>query len=275
MVPGPSTVHVLVTAHPDDESLFFLPWIVHALRQRPASVLWLLCLTTGNYDGLGDLRVQELNLAAKDVLGLHKVIVLDDPSLADHPVRRWNVTLCADRIHQALAGALREEFGAPGNHGASNSPPLLDALHLVTFDADGVSGHVNHRDTFRAVQDVFTRQRQGNDDRRLAENVTAWALETIHNPIIKYIPLWEWLLLLFHWLGFGPSSYMSETSTADTATYRLLQPSRNWRAMATHRSQFVWYRRLFVVFSRYTYHNRLRRVPLVHVEPDRVPKKEL
>jgi N-acetylglucosaminylphosphatidylinositol deacetylase len=273
MVPGPSTVHVLVTAHPDDESLFFLPWIVHALRQRPASVLWLLCLTTGNYDGLGDLRVQELNLAAKDVLGLHKVIVLDDPSLADHPVRRWDVTLCADRIHQALAGALREEFGAPGNHGAS-SPPLLDALHLVTFDADGVSGHVNHRDTFRAVQDVFARQRQGNDDRRLAENVTAWSLETIHNPIIKYIPLWEWILLIFRWLGFGPSSYISDTPTADTATYRLLQPSLNWRAMTTHRSQFVWYRRLFVVFSRYTYYNRLRRMT-VDVEPDHVPKKEL
>ena len=41
--------------------------------------------------------------------------------------------------------------------------------------------------------------------------------------------------------------------------YRLQQPALNWRAMASHTSQFVWYRRLFVVFSCYTYVNRLKR----------------
>jgi N-acetylglucosaminylphosphatidylinositol deacetylase len=30
------------------------------------------------------------------------------------------------------------------------------------------------------------------------------------------------------------------------------------RAMAMHASQFVWYRRLFVVFSRYSYTNTLK-----------------
>jgi N-acetylglucosaminylphosphatidylinositol deacetylase len=43
-------------------------------------------------------------------------------------------------------------------------------------------------------------------------------------------------------------------------SYRMLQPSLNWKAMAAHHSQFVWYRRLFVVFSIYTYVNRLRRM---------------
>ncbi|CAM9996538.1 unnamed protein product, partial [Hapterophycus canaliculatus] len=37
-----------------------------------------------------------------------------------------------------------------------------------------------------------------------------------------------------------------------------------WAAMAAHRSQFVWYRRLFVVFSRYAYVNTFKRI---HVPP--------
>ena len=33
------------------------------------------------------------------------------------------------------------------------------------------------------------------------------------------------------------------------------EPVLNYRAMNAHYSQFVWYRKLFVVFSRYTYMN--------------------
>ncbi|CAM9310224.1 unnamed protein product [Sphacelaria rigidula] len=33
--------------------------------------------------------------------------------------------------------------------------------------------------------------------------------------------------------------------------------------MAAHRSQFVWYRRLFVFFSRYAYVNTFKRIPPV------------
>jgi N-acetylglucosaminylphosphatidylinositol deacetylase len=35
-------------------------------------------------------------------------------------------------------------------------------------------------------------------------------------------------------------------------------PWASWQAMQQHPSQFVWFRRLFVVFSRYTYINTLR-----------------
>jgi hypothetical protein len=45
-------------------------------------------------------------------------------------------------------------------------------------------------------------------------------------------------------------------------TLQLLRPSLNWKAMVVHRSQFVWYRRLFVVFSCYTYINLLRLIQL-------------
>lgn len=36
-----------------------------------------------------------------------------------------------------------------------------------------------------------------------------------------------------------------------------LSPLNAWQAMAIHHSQFVWYRKLFVIFSRYAYMNTL------------------
>jgi hypothetical protein len=35
----------------------------------------------------------------------------------------------------------------------------------------------------------------------------------------------------------------------------MFHPTLVWRAMKAHYSQFVWYRKLFVMFSRYSYVN--------------------
>lgn len=49
---------LLVIAHPDDESMFFLPTLL-ALR-RAHLALYLLCLSTGNAYGKGCVRSKEL-----------------------------------------------------------------------------------------------------------------------------------------------------------------------------------------------------------------------
>ena len=43
----------------------------------------------------------------------------------------------------------------------------------------------------------------------------------------------------------------------DTMNYVLLTPITAYRAMMLHKSQFVWYRKLFTIFSRYAYCNTL------------------
>eukprot|EP01104_Vermistella_antarctica_P013269 TRINITY_DN3994_c0_g1_i2.p1 TRINITY_DN3994_c0_g1~~TRINITY_DN3994_c0_g1_i2.p1 ORF type:complete len:207 (-),score=0.87 TRINITY_DN3994_c0_g1_i2:28-648(-) len=48
-----------VTAHPDDEAMFFVPSIT-SMTSTDACEVHLLCLSTGNYDGLGDIRKAEL-----------------------------------------------------------------------------------------------------------------------------------------------------------------------------------------------------------------------
>ena len=69
---GHSQNVLLLTAHPDDECMFFAPTIL-ALSEalQPPSKLYSLCLSVGNADGLGDVRRRELE-GSLDVLGIEE-----------------------------------------------------------------------------------------------------------------------------------------------------------------------------------------------------------
>jgi N-acetylglucosaminylphosphatidylinositol deacetylase len=58
-----------VIAHPDDEAMFFTPAIVNL---RESNNLHLLCLSSGDYAGLGRTREKELDKAA-NMLGFKSV----------------------------------------------------------------------------------------------------------------------------------------------------------------------------------------------------------
>lgn len=62
----PSNV-LLLTAHPDDECMFFSPTLL-ALT-RTGSTLFSLCLSAGDQDGLGATRAEELE-GSLNVLGI-------------------------------------------------------------------------------------------------------------------------------------------------------------------------------------------------------------
>lgn len=241
-----TTLHVVVTAHPDDESMFFVPCI-HQLLVGPAPV-WLLCLTTGNYDGLGEERSDEVEVAATDILQMDKALVLDDPAFQDHPSLAWNIENVAKDIERVLQAAIEAEQMS------------VSTLNLITFDRHGVSGHVNHRDTYFSVRHFFLQQHNLPFEKRVARNVTAWSLQTVRNILVKYIPILDWWRLILCWMGIFVRVSSAVRSDENNVQYRLFQPSLNWRAMAAHSSQFVWYRRLFVVFSCYTYSNKLIRM---------------
>ena len=65
---------LLVTAHPDDECMFFAPTIRNILKQNGS--LELLCLSTGDGAGKGRIRVEELHKSCR-VLGISKVNILE------------------------------------------------------------------------------------------------------------------------------------------------------------------------------------------------------
>ena len=72
---------LLLTAHPDDECMFFAPTIQALTLDRVTrSHVHSMCLSTGDANGLGDIRKEELGRSL-DVLGVHPT----NRALVDHP----------------------------------------------------------------------------------------------------------------------------------------------------------------------------------------------
>ncbi|OMO98306.1 N-acetylglucosaminyl phosphatidylinositol deacetylase [Corchorus olitorius] len=212
---------LLVVAHPDDESMFFSPTISY-LTSRGHN-LYLLCLSVGNADGLGSIRKDELYRAcAVHKVQLQQVKVLDHPDLQDGFGLVWN--------HDLLAKIIAEEVHSHG----------IDVL--ITFDSYGISGHCNHRDVHYGVRKFLLDSSP--------RNIEAWELVSI-NILRKYSgPLDIWL-----------SNLESMRHPRGTVHWLLSEhPRKSFLAMAQHSSQWVWFRKLFVAFSSYTYVNTLRKI---------------
>lgn len=114
----------------------------------------------------------------------------------------------------------------------------IDAI--ITFDKHGVSRHVNHCSIYFGVAQLVLEQ-------KLPENCRVFVLETV-NVIRKY------------WYTFDlPVSYI-------LSSYRYILQRPHTRkpllAMRQHKSQLMWFRRLYVIFSRYMIINTLQQMTL-------------
>ncbi|CAI5492977.1 unnamed protein product, partial [Closterium sp. Naga37s-1] len=218
LVAQPSAVQQLVssTALPQED-----------LTQHGARcALHILCLSSGNAEGLGSTRRAELKAAAAS-LGIAQqcVEVVDHPQLQDGMDQSWPSDVIA---------ALVTDFVK--RHRIQT---------LLTFDYWGVSGHPNHRAISRALSTMV-------DNGSLA--VPLWHLNSawLH---VKFLGL---LGVVIIWMHFLITHHLS---TAGSRIY-FICPSMlpSVQAMRAHRSQFVWFRWLFVLFSVYTFLNTLSRV---------------
>ncbi|XP_024992378.1 probable N-acetylglucosaminyl-phosphatidylinositol de-N-acetylase isoform X1 [Cynara cardunculus var. scolymus] len=211
---------LLVIAHPDDESMFFSPTI-NQLTSRGHN-MHILCMSTGNADGIGDVRKEELYRASAILkVPLQQVTVLDHPDFQDGFGKVWNSTVLSNIVEKKV---------------------LDHAIDLIiTFDNYGVSGHCNHRDVHRGVQRFMldTSHRE----------IEAWELVST-NIVRKYSgPIDIWL------------SFWTAHRSLNGQMHCLLNehPLRSYVAMSQHLTQWVWFRKLFVSFSSYTYVNTLRK----------------
>ncbi|XP_037493180.1 probable N-acetylglucosaminyl-phosphatidylinositol de-N-acetylase isoform X2 [Jatropha curcas] len=131
--------------------------------------------------------------------------------------------------HKMLAKIIEEEV-------SSN-----DIDVIVTFDSYGISGHCNHRDVHHGVRKLVHEN---------SRSIEAWELVST-NILRKYSgSLDVWL------------SMLSASKYSKRAMHCLVneQPHKSFHAMAEHSSQWVWFRKLFVAFSSYTYVNTLRKI---------------
>lgn len=208
---------LLVIAHPDDESMFFAPTL-HVLQRQGATVR-ILCLSNGNGDGLGAVREKEL-LAACTVLQIPRqnVTIVDHPELQDGMTRSWPAEAVAQQVQQHLT-----------QHPCDT---------VLTFDAYGVSGHINHQGVHDGVRLLLE-----SEGHHLGVQ-HGWQLVS-ESLLHKYSCLLAVLL----------SALLLRRGQV------LVLGGKVWasvRAMAAHTSQWVWYRKLFVLLSSYTLVNRLQ-----------------
>lgn len=238
----------LIVAHPDDETLFFGPTIrsikknqnnIRSLTKHSVDLakngveLHLLCLSTGNFYGMGRLRTAEM-FASCEVHGIDRtsVHILDEPDLQDGRFTEKSVARVVDKFLSELS---------------------VDVT--ITFDEFGASGHKDHCATANGVKKSV----------RKNENIVM--LELVTAPVwSKYLGLPAIVVALV--TDFIKTHVRREKEVP--AHVKLLFPhfplavcgpsdiAVNGSALLRHKSQLVWYRILFFFFASYTFFNTLR-----------------
>ena len=207
---------LFVTAHPDDECMFFAPTILSVLAE--GHNVFVVCLSKGDYYGQGDIRKKEL-ISSCSKLGVpaSNVTIVDDERLKDDPGKVWDVDFLGSCI---MSVCLR-----------------VNADCVVTFDKAGVSGHSNHTALYAAIQKLHKSGRMVDRPVFILESV---------NLVRKYTSLLD-----------VPYSSISSPPTFVNSPWQVVQ---SVRAMMAHKSQLVWFRKLYVLFSRYMYVNTLQQL---------------
>lgn len=226
----------IVTAHPDDECMFFSPTI-NALVQSGNQVS-ILCLSTGDAEGIGKVRSKELERSAK-ILRFEQTC-LDHDGLPDSMSTKWDSKVIVKQIQQ---------------HIKSRTTPIDG---FITFDEFGVSSHPNHISILPALRQ-YRASLQGDK----AQHPTIWKLLTTSLPR-KYIGIGDVLptLIMTTWrAATEPGKRKKKKENHMCVMSDPIQAFRGQRAMVRgHRSQMRWFRWFWVVIGRYMYINELKKV---------------
>lgn len=222
---------LLVVAHPDDETMFFSPTILSLASELR---LHVLCLSTGDYDGLGALRATELPRACAQ-LGVHaaRVDVVDDDNLRDGPSTIWPSAVVSAHVRKALE--------------------LHGLRRVITFDAGGVSGHANHVGVCHGVRLLAAEEAARSSSSSSAATLVVYELLST-GWLRRHLSFWEVAITI-------AAMALGQLTACQGRPRRVCFVSpRPWAchlAMREHTSQYVWYRRLYVLLSRYVFVNTL------------------
>eukprot|EP00884_Botryococcus_braunii_P012724 jgi/Botrbrau1/21452/Bobra.0216s0060.1 len=211
---------MLVTAHPDDEAMFFVP-VVQSLRSMKLHIM-LLCLSDGNARGKGWTRAAELSLACKQ-LNIKFFKIARDARLQDGMKTVWD--------KRVIASIVVEEIWR------------CRIKTVITFDKRGMSGHPNHTAVYEGVRYMLS-----------ANNLAHIRVYAVESPslLLKYSSFLSIPPLLMY--TFCQKNVFGK----DAACCISRCPWQSVAAMRMHQSQWNWYRKLFVLFASCTLVNMLQ-----------------
>ncbi|KAK4988736.1 N-acetylglucosaminyl-phosphatidylinositol de-N-acetylase [Elasticomyces elasticus] len=240
----------LLIAHPDDEAMFFAPTLLALTRPELGNHVKILCLSSGNADGLGHIRKEEL-VKSGLLLGLRSkddVLVIDDPNFPDSLTMTWHPRL--------LSNLLTTTFAPKMSSTSSKSAPEASIDVLITFDSHGISSHPNHISLYNGSISFL---------RALMHRHSGWECPiklytlTSTNKLRKYMGILDapWTTISCLWkkkeIGSFPQPLLLISGLTD---YRKAQKSMT----QAHKSQMRWFRWGWIGVSRYMVLNDLRKV---------------
>ncbi|CAG9979560.1 unnamed protein product [Clonostachys byssicola] len=251
-IPAPTQLHnktiALLIAHPDDEAMFFAPTVLALSRKETGNRVKILCLSSGDAEGLGETRKKEL-VKSGLLLGLKSesdVMVIDNPALfPDSMTTHWDT--------DEISTLLRTTFMT--SESSSGSPkPTIDVL--ITFDSKGISSHPNHISLFhgaRAFISSLTQPGSGVD-----RTVSLYTLTTV-GVARKYAGVFDRLFTPLLVRG-GMGSHGQVMPSSLVFMHGLGQGG--WRTAreamtAAHVSQMRLFRYGWITLSRYMFINTL------------------
>ncbi|RAK84235.1 N-acetylglucosaminyl-phosphatidylinositol deacetylase [Aspergillus costaricaensis CBS 115574] len=255
----------LLIAHPDDEAMFFAPTVLALTRPEYGNHLKILCLSSGDADGLGHIRKKELVKSALQ-LGLRQesdVYIIDDPTrFRDSMTVQWTESDVSAVLEHAFAPELSDSTSSSKKKSnKAGSAPTATIDVLLTFDKGGISNHPNHRSLYHGA--VHFLRSLMKDKSGYTCPVTLYTLTTT-NLLRKYAgvldaPFTMVRGALHSVLGRGgagskgqlPSrllfvSSVNEWMTAQSAMVK------------AHQSQMVWFRWGWITIGRYMVVNDLK-----------------
>ncbi|KDN71747.1 putative GlcNAc-PI de-N-acetylase [Colletotrichum sublineola] len=278
----------LLIAHPDDEAMFFAPTVLALTRPDTGNHVKILCLSSGDADGLGETRKKELVKSGMK-LGLQQeqdVFVIESPDFQDSMTKTWDKNKIASLLGRAFAPQLARQR-------AAGEAPRTNIDVLITFDSAGVSSHPNHISLYHGARAFVSAL--SADPRWPSPVVDLYTLTSV--PVArKYSSFLDAIPTLLSWAttpgSNPPKPPKKQKKTEDenededednsddeeeeeeeeedddyhpTALVFLSELGAEggwataWSAMTTaHKSQMVWFRYGWITLSRYMVLNDLR-----------------
>ncbi|KAI8932092.1 hypothetical protein NX059_010977 [Plenodomus lindquistii] len=240
---------LLLIAHPDDEAMFFAPTLLALTRPALANHVKILCLSSGDADGLGEIRKKELvksglqlGIASKD-----DILVIEDRNFPDSMTVTWHPRLISNLLTTAFAPRMSAI--------SAKEAPQTTIDTIITFDAHGISSHPNHKslhDGAHTFLKALMHRHSGWQCPIELYTLTTTSIVRKYTSVLDAPATIIGALLRKKTLGEFPSPLLFVSSPTG---YRTAQ-----RAMTTaHESQMRWFRWGWISAARYMVINDLRR----------------
>ena len=174
---------LIIISHPDDEIMFFSPTIL-ALNKLKIPIK-ILCLSNGNYYGIGNLRTKEFENVS-NYLNLKNNKILNINELQDNLHLKWDEKI----ISKIIKNYLNEN---------------KDVNYIFTFDENGVTKHPNHISCFKGIEKFI------NENRKfvIENNIKFFLLESF-NVFNQYSLILPFIFFYLGEFGFFKGNFLEE-----------------------------------------------------------------